>query len=160
MIDASGNIFIEILEANVRNPNKENFKIFFADDMTEIKAKDSEGNIIPFAGSGGGAGNTIYNADDDLTSDRTVEGAGFTLDFINLLQFRARANDINLLADRNVSIFSTTGYIQNSARNYVFVNLRTYTSTILAQADGTLPIGAIYNLTAGPGGGNDIRIKV
>ncbi len=52
-MDGTGNILIEILETSVYNPAQENFKIFFADDMTTIKAKKSDGTIIPFDSNSG-----------------------------------------------------------------------------------------------------------
>ncbi len=82
-MDGTGNILIEVLEAEVYNPAQENFKIFFADDMTTIKAKKSDGTIIPFDSiSGSGdllASNNLSDVDNTTTAFNNIKQSATTI---------------------------------------------------------------------------------
>jgi len=45
------------LFAEISKPSSEVIKVVYANDLAEIKAIDSQGNIIPFGGGGGSGGN-------------------------------------------------------------------------------------------------------
>jgi hypothetical protein len=120
----NGNIKLSISEAEVWRPQCEDFKIFFADDMTEIKAIDCEGNEIPFASASGPDVN-IYQNDGTLTADRTLSGDSdtYSLTFEQLAEMLIQNSNGDQIRLRNdlVEIFSnlTDGTINLDAKNVV-----------------------------------------
>jgi hypothetical protein len=79
-------------------------RIFFRTDSPYGIFRDTGSAWDQIAGSGGGGGNTIYTADDTLTSNRTVSSGGFTLVFTPQTTFFS-----SLTAAVNASSFSVLG---------------------------------------------------
>ena len=81
----NGNIRKEVEEIGVYKPQFEDFKVFFADDMTHIKAMLSDGSIIPFF-SGAGIDESIYANDGQITDPvRVVDLDSKILVFDNIM---------------------------------------------------------------------------
>lgn len=79
-------------------------RIFIATDSPYGIFRDTGSSWEQVAGSGGGGGNTIYTANDTLTSNRIVSSGGFTLTFAPQTTFLS-----SLTAATNASIYSALG---------------------------------------------------
>lgn len=106
-----------IEEAGVTRPQAEDIKVFFADDMTEIKAIDSEGNEIPFASGAGPDLNGIFTASN---SGGTVP-TGFIANLTNDFNFR-NVNTVGIRTDDNGS---STPLSINRLNNEKILNVST-----------------------------------
>ena len=106
----NGNIKKELLELEVYKPQAEDFKIFFADDMTEVKAMLTDGTLIPFASAGGGTpnlqavmdiGSFAYNLTTNVEIHRKV---GDEEAIIRLNPIGAQMSGYNLVTGKTASV--------------------------------------------------------
>jgi len=134
-MEGSGNIKKSIEEAEAYNPQCEDFAIFWADDMTHIKAKDCRGNIIPFF-AGAGVDLSIFTDDGNLDEDRLFGGDGFSLTMSNFsawsfetagnVGIEADATDISFISDNHIfenKIGQIMFDIDNQGKALAFANV-------------------------------------